>query len=882
MSPLRTRIAVTAVASLLVAWGFLPTVEAQQTPESTLPVGTTQVIEGLRCPETLGNLELREKDHPGQFPIDVVYHPREDSTDEFAFSCNYEGFLAPDLMGTAEVALFWTTDPSRSRPHGLRRPPCEHSGTVDVSIDEAETLFPHIPGAVYGGGWVVSDATVSAATIGVFGEPYLEPARALAVQLLAHVQDVAAPCEAGPECVFTGTVTDSGAIPGSSTRGTPDPLRDVRVALVRLSDDLDLKVAATDTDGRYRFSSSEIVFPSDFDGRNDPLAMRLRLQEAAHTPHRYEVIVPIGSTLESTSLLSDDFTFDVECEDGLVERDFALGALPETYLGELPQKEFWPDLGEIYDRVWRAWALADQLGQHLDFALPVDVLAYCTDLRICEGKDDTAFWTVTRTRGPLIGFGNDTSSLWDGGWPDNREYHEFGHHFMADAFGDAMPRLPGDENHGGYYVNPSSTDSWKEGWAEFYSMMVSKHIDEEPRPELYRIEGAYLNLEFDYRPWFALGRTEELAVAGVLLDLEDGPEDYATGHRLVDVRVVWHELVSDERGRLLVGGVVNESESVHEYSEQTMVAAVFRDQSGARLHTAWAATVPRDLPGAGGEGFFVMMLPDSLEWDELEVAAFEGRPGEVAADDDPVDLTLSEIWETIITYTSQHHAGNGHLFDVSDLHGAFRSRYRGSDADGNGMDDIDQVFIAHGLFADADGDRSYLQGSEVGRTDHAALMIPGAGELFPELVPRRDLTPLPGSLIEVDTGRVDAGIVVQVSPAPPMGHAGYSYVAYPDDDGRAHVVVPPPNVGGTVMLTAVADDHQPAAVGTIDVDRFWDDVEAAKGEPPVTFDVVLVPGAVGPRANTGWPWLLLGVGAVLVVGAGSMLVWRRIARRAME
>jgi hypothetical protein len=538
-------------------------------------------------------------------------------------------------------------------------------------------------------------------------------------------------------------------------------------------------------------------------------------------------------------------------------------------------------LGEIYDRVWRAWELADSIGQPLDYGLPLDIIGFCSSLGKCEGKRKTAFWTTTNSpdRDPLIAFGDDTSQLADGNWPDNREYHEFGHHFMADGFGDAMPRSPGDENHAGYYVNPSSTDSWREGWAEFYSMMVAKHVDQEIRPELYRVEGVYLNLEFDYRPWMAMGTAEELAVAGLLLDLEDGPDDYATGRQLADLRIAWHEITTDQNGRLLIGGAVNDSPT--DYSEQTMVAATFHDPDGRLLHTGWVATIPWDLPFAGGEGFFSLMLPEDLEWDSLEITAIEGRPGDVLTDDDPVDLTLDEIWQTIVSFTSQQQAGNGYVFDVVDLYTAFRQRYGGRDADGNGMDDIEQLFIAHGLFADTDGDRSFLHGNEVGRTDHAALMVPGLGELLPGWIPRRDLPPLAGSLIDVDTGPVAAGIVVQVSPPPPLEYTGYSYVTYPDDDGKVHVAVPPADIGGTVGLTAIADGYRPTAVGTLEVDRYWQEVEAAQGEAPVAFEVTFEPGAVGPGGDAPvWPWVLTVAGAGLVFGGGLAFWRRRMGRRA--
>jgi len=84
------------------------------------------------------------------------------------------------------------------------------------------------------------------------------------------------------------------------------------------------------------------------------------------------------------------------------------------------------------------------------------------------------FWSGAMSGGPP-GVGNDpfinielangSSLITDGHRPDNREWHEFGHHVMADMFGNRMPQRTG-ANHGGY-DNPTTTDSWNEGFAEF-------------------------------------------------------------------------------------------------------------------------------------------------------------------------------------------------------------------------------------------------------------------------------------------------------------------------------------------------------------------------------------------------------------------------------
>jgi len=436
----------------------------------------------------------------------------------------------------------------------------------------------------------------------------------------------------------------------------------------------------------------------------------------------------------------------------------------------------------------------------------------------------------------------------------------------------------GNTNHAGYYKNPSGSDSWTEGFAEFFSMMVSKHIDGEPLPHLYRLAGAQVNLELDMRAWYGLGWGEELAIAGTLLDLEDGPADYAEAQAQPDLRVDWHKVIDDAAGagRLLIGEVSNVTRgSTVEMSEQTMVAAQFLDGDAKTVHLGWAATVPWDLPNAGGKGFFSVAIPDGLQWASLNLVAFEGRPGDVLTDDDPIDLTLEEVWETIVSYVSGQPDSNGFLFDAADLHAAFKEAYGGRDADGNGMDDIDQVFIAHGLFADENGDRSYLHGDIVGRTDHPDF----SG--FPAMVPRRDAVPLSGGLLEVETGSVDAAVQVEISLPTPNQHHGYSYTAMPDEDGRVFVAMPPPQYGGKATLTAIADGYRPQRLGEIETEAFWEQVDASDGDPFLSFEAALQEGEIGPDgagSSASWP-LFAGGGLALVAVAGLGL---GISRRREE
>lgn len=92
--------------------------------------------------------------------------------------------------------------------------------------------------------------------------------------------------------------------------------------------------------------------------------------------------------------------------------------------------------------------------------------------------------------------------------PTNMEWHEFGHHLMLDRF-NCMPLRAGD-NHGSW-SNPNSTDSWEEGWAEFFSMMNLQYWNYTDQHDYWVGQpGSAINFDTD------LKNPEEMAVASTL------------------------------------------------------------------------------------------------------------------------------------------------------------------------------------------------------------------------------------------------------------------------------------------------------------------------------------------------------------------------------
>ncbi|MCL1593687.1 MAG: hypothetical protein M3132_04965 [Actinomycetia bacterium] len=673
-------------------------------------------------------------------------------------------------------------------------------------------------------------------------------------------------------CYLRGTVTDSGARPFGPPDRDGHALADVDISIILEGTRTKIAAAPTNRDGFFDILVVSDDLPAGFDIDKDKVQVLLTLRDVSHDPARFEII---DEALFQSDLRSDPIILGDECgTSGLVERNFRLGDIPDNYQPQSPDDPArWDDIAEIYHQIHKAIRLADLLDQDLDNENPLSVNVFASDFLDIE--DEAAFWCGSYSNGErcsamsaFIAFGDDATLLSDPGWPKNREYHEFGHHFLADAFANKAPKPTERVNHGGYYVNPSSSDSWVEAFAEFFAVMVSKHIDQEAFPAIYT---DFDYLEWDYRPWLGAGEAEEFAIAGLLLDLEDGPEDYGRGRQLPELSVAWHDMYTDPAlGTVIVGEVVNGSPLGTDYSEQTMVAAEFR-QDGSVVQTVWAVTLPWDLPGDGGRGFFAAVVPPEVTWDSVELVAFEGRPGDVGTDDDPVDLTLQEVWDTIVVYTSTQPESNGYMFDVADLYTAFSSAYGGRDGDDNGMDDIDQIFVAHGFFGDSNGDRSFHTETP-GMTDHPAR----AG--FPEFIPRRNTPPLSGTMMTVDTGQIESRVIVQILlPDSP----GYSYLATPDAQGRVHVSVPGTEAGGTVILGAVAAGYEPTIAGSFDIETFWADVEARGDDAAPTFAVNLVPEeTAGGWTAAVWP-LLLGIGGILLI-VTSVLAGRGALRRRHE
>jgi hypothetical protein len=122
--------------------------------------------------------------------------------------------------------------------------------------------------------------------------------------------------------------------------------------------------------------------------------------------------------------------------------------------------------------------------------------------------------------------------------PINREFHEYCHHIQAEAWGQESLTMPPGIDHAGYPANMQSSGfGVLEGWAEFCALEMKKYYygaSDAKYPALNTI----LNLELDYKiqgdylydasksNYLSSKFAEELAIAGIFIDLRDSASDY--------------------------------------------------------------------------------------------------------------------------------------------------------------------------------------------------------------------------------------------------------------------------------------------------------------------------------------------------------------------
>lgn len=162
--------------------------------------------------------------------------------------------------------------------------------------------------------------------------------------------------------------------------------------------------------------------------------------------------------------------------------------------------------------------MRSQLGTAPTYNMPLDVYGYSTT---CPSPERSCYkWGDTVA---AVHISEDDYQKNAFLRPKGVEWHETFHHLMQDAI--TLPTLvPGDKNHGGY-ANSNTSDSWREGWAEFWPLVLGHYLNpQDPYPYLYYNA---VGFEMNWKAWSSYQdiEREDYAVASLLWDLYDSNSD---------------------------------------------------------------------------------------------------------------------------------------------------------------------------------------------------------------------------------------------------------------------------------------------------------------------------------------------------------------------
>lgn len=683
-------------------------------------------------------------------------------------------------------------------------------------------------------------------------------------RFLRAAESLAAPCDVEAETSTSTTSTTEETTTSTTSEGpcvidgfvTAPDLEGLAGVEVDLEGPGRIQIAKTSTDaiGHYRFDPPAST--DRFSAERDDVEVVLRLSDLASVWELWHADSPAAARTKPFKVTRAKCTADID-----------LGALDELAVVNPAQPDRWPAMVTMTRRLVEvATFVADPkgLGFTMDDNLPVEIFAWCDGTAPVTCPDAA---TATKTEGAPFFRGGDRPRIVIGpvesasealpGCVSDTIGHEFGHAVTADLFGGEIPHPSGRTSHGGYYVNASSNDAWIEGFASYLGLEARKH-GSGPRATTFGFctpRVSQVEYEQNYRAWSGNGKYEEWAIAGLLLDLEDGAADYQVAREssLVD-RDVALVVLPGPKGKVVAGRLL------HRRGPEVSVRVDLL--SGGDEVGGGEAEVDAD-------GWFYFPVPK-------EVPAFSSaraygvRGGGNGADDDPFDVTPTQVWDAIATYDSlDTHPGRPvdvtGVFDVADLHAALADAFAG-DRDQNGTDDVDQLFRDHGLFADPEGDRTYAPGAVIGRTDRPVAGV--AAERYDAELP-------PSTRVGVD-GPADATYIVSITyPVPGQG-AGSAYVAVADEERRIEVAVPPEDSDATVSILAVAPGHLPSVVEVLEPAAFWAEAAEHDDEPFLEIDVELAAGELDASSGSTAPPLALG-GGVLALGIALAFVGRKRA-----
>jgi len=534
--------------------------------------------------------------------------------------------------------------------------------------------------------------------------------------------------------------------------------------------------------------------------------------------------------------------------------------------------------GLLYVRTQQALNFAELMGVPLTTNLPLPIFTFCTGtddpLGLCGGQSQSFFlanYPNQPVHQPYVALLPKDSTVSESDPPDGL-YHELGHAVMEQAFG-AIPLSPGSHPHAGF-LNPTSTDSWVEGFADWFAVMVNKYVEKVGVPERLVLASSTIDIKSIHLATDP--QMEEFAVAGVLLDLEDGPQDYPLGRPLpvsdqATVRIV--------QPKGMQGYVVGTIPTIQGSVGSVEVRVRLNNSQGQSLGLvgAWISPLVSDAQ----EQYFIVPIPTGVHPSKATIEEIRGRSSE-RVDTDGLNVGFGSLMAAILNYPNTGQAAHRapsdpgwkaapYVFNVTELYLAVKRAFGGRAVMSDGTDSVDRIFIAHGFYADLNGTERWQPGENIGSTDFVnqqraivARPSPGNPAIF---------------MAQVD-GPADAQVVVFVHFADATSGDDYSYLAPRDPSGRVSVAVPREKSQVSVML--IPPVGPPEITQMIDSSVFWA-VASHASRPFLRLSATpqaapATPQAILAGALTLAMWLAaLGlVGLIALTSAGR--VWRGLRR----
>ncbi len=590
----------------------------------------------------------------------------------------------------------------------------------------------------------------------------------------------------------TGSTSFDGFPPGSNRVPLPGvPIRLLRTPPGGQSQELAATVA--DDLGSYHFLQIPMT---------DSLQLEITLENHAADPPPFQVTYRRAQGAAPQPVTVTTPPFD-NIADPLMTKDVRFVQGTFTQWGGSAHHD---DLALTYAHTWQAWKAAGELGLTLDMHVaekrPLEIRAFSPAAE--------TYWLGNSSVGPFIGVekaGTNVhinieladSEITAPDRPMNREWHEFGHHVHADIQGNLMPLYRdtrsqpplADGFHDGR-LNPSTSDSWVEGFAEFYSTLVSRRMARDPQPGLYRMGSYAHNLDVNYTSFSYWGgdplACEEIAVASLLWDLVDteGDED--------DLRPMG-------------------------------ISQDLLDTWGFRFDPPQAPTpvptIEPRTPVLYGDRIFI----------EDEAFLF------IMANADEIDRAAST--RSLIAVPEYPW-----IFEVEQLYRVLTAMGIGQFPGSHGLTALDELFVAHGFFADTSPPNlAYDPGETIGTTDNARYWVGNHWRWteVPARSPRFSPAPVPDAYLryaarDTETGEdVElAGFDVAVTFEPQYSNYDYRYDARPTEAGLLPLVAPDPVYETTLRVMPYADRVESDAPFEVSGEDYWR--AASQSDDPALFD----------------------------------------------